>query len=233
MPPFNASIPSYNGKQFGAYVARANAKTAPTLIVIQEIFGVNAGLRQMCDDWAKAGYNAICPDLFWRQEAGVELSDKTEAEWARAFELFKGFDVDAGVKDLSATLAYARKMEGSNGKVGSIGFCLGGKMAYLMGVKTDADCNVSYYGVGLDEMLGDIMAIKKPMLIHIAGKDKYVPPEAQMKIRAAASRNNKISTYVYDDADHAFARVNGQHYLESAAKLAASRTTEFLKAHLS
>lgn len=232
MPPFNVSIPSRDGQSFGAYLARAARPSAPVLILIQEIFGVNAGMRAMCDAYAAEGYHALCPDLFWRQEAGVDLSDKTQDEWNRAFALYNGFDVGKGLEDLLATLAVARSLEGGNGKAASIGFCLGGKMAYLMATASDAECHVSYYGVGLDDMLDKVMDIKKPLLLHIAGKDKFVPPEAQMKIRAATSRNPRIATYVYDDADHAFARVRGQNFDAAAAALAADRTRAFLAQNL-
>src|SRR5262249_42138677 len=125
-------------------------------------------MRGMCDDFAKKGYIAVCPDLFWRQQPGVQLTDKSPAEWDRAFELYKAFDVEAGVRDLLAALAHVRNIKGCSGKVGAVGYCLGGKLAYLMAARSDADATVSYYGVGLDEMLGEIYDIRAPLLLHIA-----------------------------------------------------------------
>jgi len=200
--------------------------------VIQEIFGVNHVMRELCDGLASQGYLAMCPDLFWRQEPGIQITDKTEAEWARAFQLFQGFDQDKGAQDLVASLAHLRKLPGCNGKAGSVGYCLGGKMAYLMAARSDADCNVSYYGVGIDSALGEAGGIKKPLLMHIAAEDKYVPKEAQAKIKQALGANGKVTIHVYEGMDHAFARVGGAHWDAAAAKLANDRTAAFFKKHL-
>lgn len=232
MPPFNIQIPSYDGKTFGAYVAKSALDHAPTLIVIQEIFGVNAGMRQMCDAWAAQGFHAICPDLFWRQKPGVEITDKTPAEWQEAMGYFQAFDTALGIKDLQSTLRIARTLPGSSGKVASIGFCLGGKLAYLMGAASDAECNVSYYGVGLGDLLGEIPQITKPMLMHFAELDKYLSGDALKTVQAAIARNSNIEGYVYPGADHAFARINGEHFNAQASRLAHERTLAFLKKHL-
>jgi carboxymethylenebutenolidase len=218
---------------FTAYVAVPKGiSAAPGILVIQEIFGVNHVMRELCDGLAGHGYLAMCPDLFWRQEPGIQITDKTEAEWARAFQLFQGFDQDKGAQDLIASLAHLRKLPGCNGKGGSVGYCLGGKMAYLMAARSDADCNVSYYGVGIDSALGEAGGIKKPLLMHIAAEDKYVPKEAQAKIKQALGANGKVTIHVYEGMDHAFARVGGAHWDAAAAKLANDRTAAFFKNHL-
>jgi len=218
---------------FTAYVAAPKGvSAAPGILVIQEIFGVNHVMRELCDGLAGQGYLAMCPDLFWRQEPGIQITDKTEAEWARAFQLFQGFDQDKGAQDLVASLAHLRKLPGCNGKAGSVGYCLGGKMAYLMAARSDADCNVSYYGVGIDSALGEAGGIKKPLLMHIAAEDKYVPKEAQAKIKQALGANGKVTIHVYEGMDHAFARVGGAHWDAAAAKLANHRTAAFFKKHL-
>ena len=139
-------IPSLDGQNFDAYIARPSLSTAPVIIVIQEIFGVNAVMRKICDDLAQTGYLALCPDLFWRQERNVQLTDQTEAEWQVAAQLYDGFDAELGISDLIATLAYARKMPGCNGAIGTLGYCLGGKLAFLFAARSDLDCAVSYYG---------------------------------------------------------------------------------------
>ena len=217
---------------FGAYLALPTKTPAPGIVVAQEIFGVNQVMRGICDWLAGAGYAACCPDIFWRIEPGIQLTDKTEAEWQRAFELFNLFDVDKGIVDLTATLAHLRKHEACSGKAGSVGYCLGGKLAYLMATRSDADCNVGYYGVGLDELLDEAKAITKPLLLHVAAKDKFVPPEAQQKVLAALNGNPRVMLYVYDEQDHAFARVGGEHYDEAAAKLADRRTLDFFGRNL-
>ena len=220
------------GGEFGAYIALPETTPAPGIVVAQEIFGVNQVMRDICDWLAGQGYVAACPDLFWRIEPGIQLTDKTEAEWARAFELFNLFDVDKGIEDMKKTLTQLRGHEACNGRAGTIGYCLGGKIAYLMATRSDADCNVSYYGVGLDELLGEAWQIRKPLLMHMASKDQFVPPEAQQKIKAALGDHGQISLHVYDGQDHAFARVGGEHYDAAAAALANDRTLAFLKEHL-
>jgi carboxymethylenebutenolidase len=218
---------------FGGYLALPAARPAPGLIVIQEIFGVNRVMREVCDGLAGQGYAALCPDLFWRIEPGIQLTDQTEAEWQRAFELFGLFNADTGVADLKSALDHLRGHEACTGKAGSVGYCLGGKLAFLMATRSGADCNVSYYGVGLDELLGEAGAIERPLLLHMAGKDQFVPREAQEKIRAALAGHPHVTLHVYAGQDHAFARVGGAHYDRAAAELANGRTARFLKENLS
>ncbi len=217
---------------FSAYVAMPSTTPAPAILVIQEIFGVNQVMRDICDNLAAQGYVACCPDIFWRIEPGIDITDKTEAEWARAFELFQAFDVEKGVEDLKATLAALRGHEATTGKVGSVGYCLGGKMAFLMATRSDADCNVSYYGVGLDELLGEAGSIAHPLLMHVASEDQFVPKEAQEKIKAGLSGNPHVSLHVYEGNDHAFAREGGAHYDAGAATLANQRSADFFKENL-
>jgi carboxymethylenebutenolidase len=214
---------------FDAYVALPAQTPAPGILVIQEIFGVNQVMRDICDGLAAQGYVACCPDIFWRIEPGI---DKTEAEWARAFELFGAFDVEKGVEDLKASLAALRDHDATNGKAGTVGYCLGGKMAFLMATRSDADCNVSYYGVGLDELLGEAENITKPTLLHIASEDQFVPKGAQEKIKAALSGHPQVTLHVYEGQDHAFAREGGAHYDAEAAKLANERSAACFKQNL-
>jgi len=217
---------------FGAYLAVPATTPAPGLVVAQEIFGVNQVMRDICDWLAGEGYAACCPDIFWRIEPGIQITDQSEAEWQRAFELFGLFDVDKGVDDLKTTLAHLRGRPDCTGKAGSIGYCLGGKLAFLMGTRTDADCNVSYYGVGLDELLGEAGNITKPLLMHVASQDQFLPPEAQEKIKAGLAGHPQVVLHVYDGQDHAFARVGGEHYDAAAAELANGRSLAHLQASL-
>lgn len=226
------TIPSFDGKSFGAYCAMPANNHGPVLIVIQEIFGVNENMRRICDDFSAKGYIAVCPDLFWRQQPGIQITDKTPAEWDRAMELFNGFDVEAGLRDLLSTLGYVRSMKGGSGKVGAVGYCLGGKMAYLMAARSDVDATVSYYGVGLDQMLEEVRDIRMPLILHIAALDKYAPPPVREKIIKACARNSAITTYVYEGVDHAFARYNGQNYNKEAADLANERTDQLFATYL-
>jgi carboxymethylenebutenolidase len=218
--------------RFMAHVVAPKDAPAGAVVLIQEIFGVNAAMRALSDWVADLGFLALCPDLFWRQEHGVQLTDGSEAEWARAFELYKGFDAAKGVEDLKATLAAARAHPACNGRVATMGFCLGGNLAFRMAVESDAECNVSYYGVGLEALLDGVPRIARPLLLHIAGADRFVPPEAQARILAAVSGNRHVAAHVYPGVDHAFSRIGGHSWNGRAAAIANGRTAEFLAAHL-
>lgn len=227
------TISAPDGGSFFAYLAEPKGKPAPSssmgsVVVIQEIFGVNAAMRATCDWVAGMGFIAVCPDLFWRIEPRVDLTDKSQAEWDRAFALFGKFDQAKGVADLKATLAAARKLPGANGKAGTMGFCLGGRLAFMMAAQSDAEVNVSYYGVGIEGLLEQVPAIKAPLLMHIAAGDKFVPPEAQAKILTGVKGARAIDAHVYPGVEHAFARVDGVHFDARAATIANGRTAEVL-----
>ena len=228
----DVTIRAADGGSFSAYLATPKSGKGPGIVLIQEIFGVNKVMRDLADGFAAQGYTVMCPDLFWRQEPNVQITDKTEAEWKKAFQLMQGFNVDKGIEDLKATLAALRKHPACTGKAGSVGYCLGGKLAFLMATRSDSDANVAYYPVGVADLLGEAKNIRKPLLIHIAEKDQFVPPEAQKKIIEALKGNKLVTIYTYPGADHAFARVGGQHHDKKAADLANQRTAEFLKKHL-
>jgi carboxymethylenebutenolidase len=217
---------------FAAYVARPAQPAAAAIVVIQEIFGVNQVMREITDGLAAQGFLAICPDLFWRIEPGIQLTDQSDAEWQRAFALFNAFDVDAGVKDIAATIATIRNDPGCNGKVGAVGFCLGGLLAYLTATRTDVDASVAYYGVGIDGRLAEAERLTRPLLLHIAEEDGFVPKEAQALIVNALKNDKRVEIHSYPGRDHAFARTGGQHYDEAAATLAGQRSLDFLRGNL-
>jgi carboxymethylenebutenolidase len=218
---------------FTAYVARPATSPAPAVVVLQEIFGVNAVMREACDRLAAAGYLAVCPDLFWRIEPGIDITDQSKAEWDRAFELFNAFDVDKGVKDIKATLKAVRSDAGCSGKVGAVGYCLGGKLAFLTATRTDADASVGYYGVGLEALVGEAEKLTHPLMLHIAGEDSFSSKDAQAVIVNSLRNHPQITLHIYEGRDHAFARPGGKHYDAADAKLADDRTLAFFKEHLS
>jgi carboxymethylenebutenolidase len=189
-------------------------------------------MRDICDDLAHLGVIAVCPDLFWRQEPGIDITDQTQAEWDRAFQLYQGFNEADGIADLKATIAVARGLEDANGQVATLGYCLGGKLAYLCATRTNADCNIGYYGVGIEAALDEATAISKPLMLHIAEQDQFCPPDAQAKIKAALGGHPQVTLHSYPGVDHAFARAGGAHYDQAAADLANDRTREFLDTHL-
>jgi carboxymethylenebutenolidase len=217
---------------FGAYLASPEAGRGPGVIVIQEIFGVNDVVRQICDAHAARGRFALAPDLFWRLEPGVQLTDKTQEDWGRAFGLMQRFDADKGVTDIQAAISHLRKVPGVSGKVGTVGYCLGGRLAYLSATRTDSDASVGYYGVYIQASLDEAKNIKAPLMLHIAAKDQYTPPDAQAQIIDALKGNPLVTIHVYPEMDHAFAREGGQHYDKASADLANTRTDTFFRQHL-
>ncbi|MEY4879737.1 MAG: hypothetical protein RJB62_1206 [Pseudomonadota bacterium] len=217
---------------FGGYLASPKTGTGPGILVIQEIFGINEFVREVCDYYAARGYFALAPDLFWRIEPGVQLTDKTEEHWKRAFALMQAFDIDKGVGDIQTSISYLRNVPGCSGKVGTVGYCLGGQLAFLSATRTDADAAVGYYGVYIQDRLGEASHISKPLLLHIAEKDQFVPKEAQDKIIGTLSGNPNVTLHTYPGMDHAFARTGGAHYDKANADLANSRSDTFFREKL-
>ncbi|MCH8684108.1 dienelactone hydrolase family protein [Pedomonas mirosovicensis] len=217
---------------FSAYLAEPASGTGPGIVVIQEIFGVNHDVRAKCDAWAEKGYFALAPDLFWRQEPGVQITDKTEAEWAKAMSLMNGLDLDKGIEDLKTAIDSLREVHGCTGKVGTVGFCLGGRLAYMCATRTNADANAAYYGVTIEKMLDEAANITRPLLMHIAQEDRFVSKDAQAQIHAALDDHPQVTIYDYPGVDHAFTRINGQNFDRQATDLAHGRTTEFFAEHL-
>ncbi len=218
--------------QFSAYLAIPEGGSGSGVLVIQEIFGVNRDMRDHCNRFAGEGYFALCPDLFWRLEPGVQLTDRSDAEWKRAAELYQALDVDKAVGDLQVSLAHLRNIEGCSGRAGSIGFCLGGLLAYLMAARTDADCNAGYYGVGIESRLDEARNIGKPTILHIAEEDRFVSRDAQQQIRDGLEENANVTIYSYPGMEHAFARHKGTHFDAEAARIANQRTAALFAANL-
>jgi carboxymethylenebutenolidase len=218
---------------FSGYLAAPSSGRGAGIVVIQEIFGINPVMRDLVDGFAAHGYFALAPDLFWRLEHGVQLTDKTDAEWQRAFDLMNRFDPDKGVTDIQTTIDRLRAEPGCTGKVGAVGYCLGGLLAFLTAARTNADASVGYYGVNMHQKLGEAKTIRKPLMLHIAGKDQFVPPEAQKTIQDGLRGNPLVTLHVYPEMDHAFARVGGAHYDKACADLANGRTSTFFRQHLS
>ena len=225
-------VAAKDGGKFMAYHAAPKSGSGPGLVLIQEIFGVNKVMRDLADHFCAKGYHTVCPDLFWRQKPGVQLTDKSEAEWNQAFGYLKGFDEAKGIEDLTATLEHLRKMPGVSGKVGSVGYCLGGRLAYLMAARSSSDANVGYYPIGIENNLDEAKNIKKPTLLHIAEEDQFCPKDAQQKIGEALSKIALVTLHRYPGVNHAFAREGGANYEDNCATLANNRTAEFLKSNL-
>ena len=171
-----------------------------------EIFGVNASMREVADYYAEEGYVVLAPDLFWRLEPGIELG-YSEADFNKAFGYYQRFDANQSIKDSADALKVLRARPECVGKVGALGFCLGGKLAYLVAARTDVDCAVCYYGVGIEADIGEAAQVQRPMVFHFAELDKYAPAEAREQIKAAFAKRPDVEFYLYPGCDHAFACV--------------------------
>jgi carboxymethylenebutenolidase len=220
---------------FPAYVAAPAGPAKAAIIVIPEIFGVNAGIRQKCERLAADGYLAVAPDLFWRFAPGVELNPDVEAELQEAFGYFQQYNANDGVKDIEATIHAIRGGLAGQApvqKVGCVGYCLGGRLAYMAAARTDISASVGYYGVMIDQMLNESHAIANPLMLHIPTADHFVEPEAQAAIHAGLDNHPKVTLHDYEGLDHGFATEMGERRDEAGATLADSRTTAFFTRHL-
>lgn len=215
---------------FSAYRADPSGTPRGAIVVIQEIFGVNEGIRRKCDHFAALGYLAIAPDLFWRMQPGIELDPDVEPEFKAALDWMGKFDQDKGVADIEATIRAARDLSG--GKVGVTGYCLGGRLAFMAAARTDSDATVGYYAVGVDGLLGEKHAIAHPLMLHIAGNDGFVPAPAQAAMHAGLDDHPKVTLHDYPGEDHGFATEMGKRRSEAAATLADSRTEAFFAEHI-
>ncbi|MGZ8997663.1 MAG: dienelactone hydrolase family protein [Allosphingosinicella sp.] len=220
------------GANFKSYLAEPEGDPRGAIVVIQEIFGVNLGIRRKCDHWASLGYLALAPDLFWRLEPGVELDPDMPDQFRQALELMQRFDQDQGVADIEAVIREARRRLGEGGKVGAVGYCLGGRLAFMTSTRTDVDASAGYYGVGLDNLLHEKNAIARPLLLHIAGDDHFVPKDKQTAIHQGLDDHPRVTIYDYPGEDHGFAAEMGKRRSEEAARLADQRTEAFFEEHL-
>ena len=226
------TVATLSGDQnFGAYVARPASAPKAAIIVIQEIFGVNAGIRRKCDRLAEEGYLAVAPDLFWRLEPGIELDPDVEPEFQRALDLMGKFNQDQGIRDIEATINHIRRREGL-AKVGCVGYCLGGRLAYMTAARTDVNASVGYYGVGIDGLLNEKHAIAHPLLLHVPTEDGFVDKDTQKAMHDGLDDHPKVTLYDYEGLDHGFATEFGKRRSEEAANLADSRTSAFFAENL-
>ena len=217
---------------FRAYVSRPAKLPAPAVIVLQELFGVNADIRATSNELAAEGFIAIAPDLFWRQEPGVDLSVRSEDDWQHGLRLYAAYDRDAGAKDIRETVRTAAELPESTGKVAVQGYCLGALMAFITAARYEVAAAVAYHGGDTEKYLGEVGGLRAPLLMHLGEEDEFISKAAQTKIKPALAKKPNATVYSYPGQRHAFARHDGLHYNAAAAALANGRTSEFLHRQL-
>ena len=217
---------------FGAYVARPAVFPAPAVVVLHEVFGVNADIRKTCDELAGEGFIAVAPDLFWRQEPGVDLGVTSEPDWQHGLRLYQAYDRDAGVGDIRDTLDVVARLPDCTGKLAVQGYCFGALMTFLAAVRCHVDAAVAYHGADTEKYLGEVDNLSAPLLMHLGEEDEFISKAAQAQIKAALADKPNAIVYSYPGQRHAFARHKGAHYDPAAAALANGRTAEFLHRHL-
>ncbi|WBQ17614.1 dienelactone hydrolase family protein [Sphingobium yanoikuyae] len=228
----NTEIPTLDGgDKIPAYVVRPDGPPRGAIIVQQEIFGVDAGIRRKAEKWAAEGYLAVAPDTFWRQKPGIELSPYVDDEAQQAMSLMMAHDFDLGMQDLEAVIHWIRS-EAGVAKVGLVGFCMGGRIAYMTAARTDVDASVGYYGVMIDQMLDEKQAISHPLMLHIPTADHFVDAAAQMAIHQGLDNHPQVTLWDYEGLDHGFAAEIGDRRNEAGAELADKRTADFFALHI-
>ena len=231
MPQIAIETLDHQGR-FNAWLAEPAGTPKGAIVVIQEIFGVNPGIRAKCDHWASQGYLGIAPDLFWRIKEGVELDPDIPEQFQEALGLMQKLNQDKAIADIEACIRAARSRLPEGGRVGAVGYCLGGRLAFMTAARTDVDASVGYYGVGLEGLMGEKHGIARPLLLHIAGADHFVTPDKQKLIHEGLDDHPRVTLYDYPGVDHGFATESGLRRSDAAAQLADRRTEAFFAEHV-
>lgn len=225
------SITSHDGQQFDAYLSLPPAGHGPGLVIIQEIWGVNEHIKAVADQYAMDGYVVLAPDVFWRQEANVDLK-YNETDTPKAFQLMTNLDEAHAVADLVSTANALRARPEVTGKLGSIGFCMGGRLSYQLAASGAVDAAVCYYGGGIQNHLDKAPAVKGPILFHYAALDGYIPATAVADVKQAFAGRSNAQFHVYEGVDHGFNCWGRPMYQQRAAALARGRTLVWLSEQL-
>jgi carboxymethylenebutenolidase len=220
-------LTSVDGGTFDAYVAHAAHGPAPTIVVIYSAFGLTDGLRKTVDGFAARGFNVIVPDLFWRVLPGP-LPQNDEGR-TKALERYGKFDFDRGLDDLRTTFAAARALPESNGKIATLGYCFGGRYAFVGVTQLGADAAVAFHGTAIGKHVDEATACKgKGISFHFGDEDPLIPPDEVAAIKGALEGFPDAMIFRYPGAKHGFAQLGAGAYDASATELAEKRAFDML-----
>lgn len=221
------SINSHDGQSFGGYLSLPPKGTGPGLVIIQEIWGVNAHIRDVADQYAMDGYVVLAPDMFWRQKPGVDLQ-YTEADTQLAYQYMNNLDAPNAVKDLQAAAQVLRARTEVTGQVASLGYCMGGRLSYCVAATGAVDAAVCFYGGRIQDNLALAPQIEVPILFHYAQLDDHIPPSAVQAVQGAFAGRDNAQFHVYPGVGHGFNCWGRPMYNQRAAALARGRTLQWL-----
>jgi carboxymethylenebutenolidase len=225
-------IEGTQGEIFSGYLSLPPTGSGPGIVLVQEIWGVNEHIRSVADQYAQDGYVVLAPDVFWRLERRVDLG-YDEAGTVQAFELYQKLDTAQAATDVASALRALRELPEVTGKVATLGFCLGGQLAYRAAAIGQPDAAVAYYGGGIDQHLDVADNVTTPVMFHYAQQDGHIPQEAVQKVKERFAGKSNATFFDYADTDHGFnCWGRSKMYNQRAAALAHGRTLQFLAQHL-
>jgi carboxymethylenebutenolidase len=222
-------IASEGSRPFDSYLARPEQGASLCVLVLPEMFGVNDAMRAVADNYARRGYAALVPNLFWRSDDPRALT-YDGPEHQVAWDRLKALDLDAAARDVQTAATWLRSRSFASGKIAAVGFCGGGRIAFLAAARTDIDAAASLYGLGIAQHLDEIPKVKRPLQIHYGLTDRHIPQSEIDAVAAAASDHEQIKVFLYPQAGHSFANPVRPTYDAAAARLALARIETMLAA---
>ena len=222
------TLASEQGRRYDAHLARPDTGRGPAVMVLPDMFGLNEPIRAVADRLAQNGHAALVPNLFWRSDipAAIPYDDAQHpTAWAR----LKALDLGVVTRDMTTAVSWLRAQPFCNGKVAAIGFCGGGRFAFLAAVRCGVDAAASLYGLGISEHLGELGGVRCPVQLHYGLKDQHVPRQEIDTVAAGVRGRPSVEVFLYPDAGHSFANPVRPTYDAAAASLAFERIEAMLK----
>jgi len=216
---------------FQGYLALPRGGKGPGIVLLQEIFGVNAHIRSLADQYAADGYVVLAPDLFWRNEPHIELGYEDD-DWSAAVKLMQATDLTQARRDIAQAAKALRALPGVNGKIASIGYCFGGLLSYCAGADGVVDAAAAYYGGGIQHHLDLAGQVKLPLQMHFGAEDSHIPAAAVQQIAERFEDDSNVEIHVYPQAEHGFNCSHRASYHQRSAAQAHGNTLIFLGENL-